>query len=171
MPDDLKETIKKLTPGALRLFKRQLLSMPEKERSQAFKSLSGVPELADIVGTSVRDITQATAPTAEKQDVPLWKRALSTFGAPFEWVNRNIAEPFGTIATSIATPAIAGTEGLGWLERERAEYKAWDDPNWGFLGVKGVFETLPWLAIPGIGSVAGKTGGSAGGMGGVGEGR
>lgn len=162
MPD-VDEFARGLTPGALKIYKRKLAELPEIEKQREFSTMSGIPEIEDITGTSTEDVTRFSEweRTAPKEDIPLWQSALSTLTAPFRWFEEHVTEPFGAVVTSPFTPSIEGTEGMGWLERERAEYKAWDDPNWSFLGVKGVVELLPWLAIPAVGTVGGAAGGAA----------
>jgi predicted GNAT family acetyltransferase len=162
MPE-IDELIKGLTPGALRIFKQKIAGLPEEEKQKTFSAMSGIPELKDITGTpdTVSRFSEWERGLTPETEIPLWQSALSTVTAPFRWFEEHVTQPFGAIATSPFTPSIEGTEGMGWLERERAEYKAWDDPNWGFLGVKGVVELLPWLAVPAIGTVGGAAGGAA----------
>lgn len=159
MPD-LAGLIRGLSPGGLQLFRRQLASLPEFERQRAYSRLSGIPELSDVVGRPAQP-QQAIGQT----DIPFWQKALSTVTAPFRWIEEEVTKPFGAIVTSPWTPAVAGTEEMGWLERERAEYEAWEDPalkipftpDWK-IGIKGIVETLPWLAVPSAAGVAGKLG-------------
>ena len=174
MPRDLTELIRNLSPGALRLFKQQLATLPQRERQLAFKSLAGVPELSDIIGRPTpmpqqARVEQPQAPAPEQQrpdlgqimaspDVPLWQKGLAGFAAPFQWVHEKAIEPFAATVTAPFTPTTPETAGLTGLERHLAEYKGWEAP-W---GVKGAVELLPWLAIPGIGTVAGKAGMVAG---------
>ena len=160
----LVEQIKGLSPGALGIFKKQLVSLPENEKQQAFSRLAGIPELSDIMGSSYSAPmeTQQPVQATQQSDIPLWKRALSTATSPFRWISENVTEPFGTIVTSPFTPSTSGTQGMNWMQRERAEYKAWDDPTFHIgplgIGVKGVVETLPWLAVPSAAGILGKAG-------------
>lgn len=167
MPRDLAELVRGLNSGALQIFRRQLSALPERDRAKTFSRLSGIPELADIVGgpAPVRQPTQQPAQQREQprtltteQEIPLWQRALSTATAPFRWIEQNITQPFGAVVTSPFTPSTPETANLPWFQRELAEYKAWDDPNWGFLGVKGAVEMLPWLALPSAAGIAGRLG-------------
>ena len=113
------------------------------------------------------------APTAP---VPFWQQALSTATAPLRWIEEHVTQPFGAAVTSPFTPALPGTEGMSWLERERAEYKAWEEPEftmpWGgkFRPTKGIVETLPWLAIPSAAGIAGRLGAVAAKGGALGRG-
>ncbi len=97
--------------------------------------------------------------------VPPWQRGLQTVNAPFDWISRNITQPFGAVVTSGFTPSIPGTEDLPWLERERAEYEQWKEPEftmpWGgkFRPTKGIVESLPWLAVPSAGGIIGRAAG------------
>src|SRR3972149_8935285 len=93
-----------------------------------------------------------------RPDIPLWKRGLAAFAAPFTAIGEGLIKPAAAIVSSPFTPSTGGTEGDSWFERELKEYKAWDDPNWKFVGVKGALEFLPWLAVPGVGIAARGTG-------------
>ncbi len=165
MPQDLEQIIKSLSPGALRLYKQQIASLPEEKRRLAFSRISGIPELSDIIGQATpitaKPIRQELAQQPQevpKEETPFWQQALSTATAPFRWIEENVTQPFGAVVTSPWTPKTLGTENLPWFQRELAEYRNWDDPNLGFLGVKGVVETLPWLLVPSAAGVAGRLG-------------
>ena len=107
MPE-LEELIRKLSPGALALYKRQLASLPEQERQRAFSRLSGVSELSDILGRPT-PIAQKPSPlTTEQQrpglgqimaapEVPLWQKALAGFSWPFQQIHERAIEPFAAI--------------------------------------------------------------------------
>lgn len=107
----------------------------------------------------------------DRTDIPFWQKALRTVSLPFDWISRNVTQPFGTLVTAPWTPAVRGTEHLPWWQREQAEYKAWEDPGISFrmpwmeetekpwkIGVKGFVETLPWLAVPSAAGVLGRAG-------------
>ena len=164
MPQDLRQLIKDMSPGSLRLYKQQIAALTGIEKEKAFSRLSGIPELSDIVGRPTPEAMLAPEPPRQVEpaqalqlqgDIPMWQQALSTAFAPFRWAEEHITRPFGAVVTSPWSPEITGTEGMGWLERERAEYKAWDAP-W---GVKGAVETLPWFALPSALGIAGKVAG------------
>jgi hypothetical protein len=158
MPDgreELREKIRRLSPEALQLFKRQLAALPEQERQKAFSRLAGIPELADIVGRPPRvGVEEPPPPRQEVGDIPLWRRGLQAFAAPFQFIHERAIEPFAATVTAPFTPAVPGAEDLGWLERQRLEYEKWKAP----FGVKFAIETLPWLAIPSVGGIAGRVG-------------
>src|SRR3990167_3307805 len=174
MPD-IRDTIRGLSQSELQIFKRQLAGLPENDRQRAYQRLAGLPEFSDVLGREPQEEVEGRLPSRPKQvqprqpepslgqifsskEVPLWQKGLAGFGAPFQFIQEKAIEPFASAVTSPFTPSVEGTEGMGWLQRERAEYEQWDDPNLGFLGVKGAVEFLPWLAIPGIGGVVGKGG-------------
>ena len=177
MPE-LAETIRRLSPAALRLYKQQLpqrlKTMSPESRQTILSRLQGIPELADILGGVARPISRVTQqppqagvtpqpqreykPWEIPEELPLWQKGLSALFMPFTLAHEYIMEPFASIVHQAWTPPIEGTEGMGWLERERAEYEAWEAP-W---GVKFVTETLPWFAIPGIGTATGAGRGIAG---------
>jgi hypothetical protein len=171
MPD-LNEKIKSLTPSALQLLKQEIQALPASERTRVAKRLESYPELSDsLLTTDNTPETKVPAQTESKNywkdtwneftdsftnnDVPLWSKALSGLASPFTLATDYLIKPVLATALSGATPATSGTEGQDFLTRELSEYKAWDDPNWGFLGVKGAAEFLPWLLIPGAGVVGG----------------
>lgn len=172
MSTNIVELIRGLSPEGLQIFRQQLAALPERDRARTFSQLSGIKELSDIVGAPAPRPQPTQQPRQEprtlttEQEIPLWQRALTTATAPFRWIEEKITQPFGAVVTSPFTPSVPGTEQLPWFQRELAEYKAWDDPNWGFLGVKGAVEFLPWLALPSAAGVAGKLGmlASRGGM-------
>ncbi len=161
MPD-LAETIRGMSPAALRIYKQQLplrlKTMSEMERSTVLSRLQGIPELTDVFGDrpQVGLPEQPQAPT----DIPFWQRGLQVFAAPFEWVQETVIDPLAATVTAPFSPQIPGTEELPWIERQVKEYKAWDAP----FGVKFALEMLPWMAIPG----AGQLGGAIGGIGRIG---
>ena len=129
---DLAEIIRSLSPGALAIFRRQLASLPEREKQRAFSRLSGIAELSDIVGPSpIKQPTLAKPRTLTTEEeprlgqiwgapnVPLWQKGLATFAAPFQWIQEKAIEPLAAAVTAPFSPAIPGTEGMGWLERQR----------------------------------------------------
>ncbi len=161
MPNNLATTIRALSPGALALYKRQLAALPDEQRQLAYQHLSGFPELSDILGEPQQARPKLGKQEPEmgiKSDVPLWQKGLQAFGAPFQWVQEKAIEPFASVVTAPFSPTTPETQNLPFWQREQAEYKGWKAP-W---GVKGAVEMLPWLALPGIGSVAGKGGMLAG---------
>ncbi len=173
MPE-LADLIKGLSPSALRLYKQQLpqrlKTMRPEGRQVILSRLQGIPELADLLGGATQPIepTALQPPPQQPQreykpweipkELPFWQKALSTLFMPFTLAHEYLIEPFAAAVHSAWTPSIPGTEGMGWLERERAEYEAWESP-W---GVKFATETLPWLLIPGIGTATGAGRGIAG---------
>lgn len=166
MTTDLASRISGLSPGALDLYKQQLRQKMKTMRPEDIQTvlsrIQGIPQLTGF-------LEQTPAPPQEQA---WWQKGLQTVGAPFQWLHEKAIEPFAAFVTDPWTPEVPGTEGMGFGERQRAEYQAWDDPNWGFLGVKGVVETLPWLAIPSAAGVAGRLGalgGKAGALGAVGR--
>ena len=152
----LVETIRGLSPEALRIYRRQLpqtlKQMGERERTAVMSQLSEFPDLFQL------DEETPALPQTQVQKEPLWLKGLQAFGAPFQWIQEKAIEPFAATVTSGYTPTVAGAENLPFFQRELAEYKSWQAP-W---GVKFAVEMLPWLALPGIGSVAGKGGMVAG---------
>ena len=171
MPD-LTEQIRSLSPGALRIYKQKLLALPEEERRKSFSRLSGIEELADIVGTTQaqisRQVEEPQRPTQARPqgDMPLWQKGLQTVSAPFNWISRNITEPFAAVATAPFTPGLPGgrkpdESALGYARRQ---YEQWQEPvlftagGYKFRPTKGIVESLPWLALPSAGAVAGKLG-------------
>lgn len=182
MPD-LATTIRGMSPSALRLYKQQLplrlKTMSPQTRDATLSRLQGIPELSDILGGTARPIQPTTtqiAPTPQAgatsqpqreykpweipEELPLWQKGLSALFMPFTLAHEYAIEPFAAAVHSAWTPETEGTEGMGWMERERAEYEAWESP-W---GVKFWTETLPWLAIPGIGTATGAGRGIAGAL-------
>ena len=168
----LEESVRSLTPGALRIYKQQLpqrlKQLGELERNTALEQLGGIPELSDIFQQQpvTTKVPQQTVQPARQ--TPL-QTGLQAFAAPFQWISEHVTEPFGAITMARATPSVAGGKpGESWLERERREYEQWDEPEftmpWGgkFRPTKGIVETLPWLAIPGIGGVGARAAGVAG---------
>jgi len=59
--------------------------------------------------------------TAQETEKAWWQTTLSAVGKPFEWFSQKVEKPFASIITSPFSPDIEGTEGMSWLERERAE--------------------------------------------------
>ncbi len=167
MTTGLREKFKTLSPAAQRLFVDRLKTMPDVERRDYLNRLTG--------GVPTTTIEQP-APVVKQPDIPLWQRGLSAVAAPFEYISENVTKPFASIVSAPFTPQTKGTEGMDWLQRQRAEYNAWQDPtitipgtNWD-VGVKGVLETLPWLAVPSAAGVAGKLSGLAAAGGALGRG-
>ena len=174
MPLD-EERLRRLSPGALRIFKQQLpqrlKEMGELERNTTLEQLRSVP---DIWGE------------AETAPQPTEKEGMSWWQYPLKWME-NISTGAGTLLAAPFTPAVKGTEGLSWWEREQAEYEAWEEPGFQVeplfrfpwtpqeirdkewtIGVKGVLETVPWIAtaigtggVAGLGYLGAKTGISA----------
>ncbi len=166
----LEAYIKQLSPESLDLFKKQLSlglnRMTPEGRNTAFSQISGITELSDIVGSAPSAITKPQqVPQVKPEELPLWQKGLQTFNVPFQWISQNITEPFGAVVASPFTPPVAGTEGMDWFQREKAEYKGWQEPTlfttpWGYKvqPTKGILESLPWLAVPSAGGILGKAG-------------
>ncbi len=161
----LEERIRGLSEGDLRVFKQQLpqrlKQLGELERNTALTQLKQMPELADVFTQP----TQTPQQTLKTATTPLQK-GLNVFNAPFQWIGEHITEPFGAVATAPFTPGLAGGRqpGESALAYARRQYEQWQEPEftmpWGgqFRPTKGLVETIPWLAIPGIGGVVGKGG-------------
>ena len=159
----LSETVRGLSPAALRIFKQQLperlKTMGELDRNTVMEQLRQLPELQEFPETQFPQQQQ------QPQEVPLWQK-------PLQWI-RGVEQGAGALLASPFTPATQGTEGMSWWKREKAEYKEWEAPQTklGFnypkwlggeeatLGVKGALELTPWfatsLATAGLGAVAG----------------
>lgn len=164
MARDLRDIIRRLSPGALRLYKQQLLTLPEWKKRTVFSTLSGIPELEDIIGRPPLPQLRRRA------DIPLWQKGLGTVAKPFELIEKYVTTPFGAIVTSPFTPSVPSARGKPWLQRELEEYKQAEMPSLGLgftlpqwlggreatLGVKGAIEFLPWLAVPSAAGVAAK---------------
>jgi len=150
MPVDI-EQIRRLSPAALRIFKEQSLRKA-RTGDQTYARMVSMPELADIFQQGGVSISQP-----QEQETPWWQH-------PLNWI-RGVEKGFGAAVTAPFTPSVVGTENLPWFEREKAEYKAWDEPSFQVepafrlpwtseevrerpwtIGVKGVVETLPWFA-------------------------
>jgi len=146
------ETIRKLSPSALRIFKQQAYAKAQ-AGDTAYTRVVTSPELADIFSDYKQ--SQVTAPTKTTTKTSPAKTALNTFMAPFNWIGKNITEPFGAVVTS---PFTKGTQqpGESWLQSERRQYE--QVPGWVKFGV----ESIPWL-IPSI--VSGGLGVAARGVG------
>jgi len=155
--EDLGDILGGMSAAQADLYKQQLRQqvkdMSPQTRQAVLSRLKGVPELSDIVGPS--PIT--TAPKQEVSDVALWQKGLQAIGAPFQWVHEKAIEPFAAMVTAPWSPEVPGTAHLPALQRQLAEYKAWEAP-W---GVKGAVETLPWFAIPSGAGMMGRLGGIA----------
>ena len=173
MPKDLAEIIRSLSPGALTLYKRQLVSLPADERDRAYQVLRGIPGLSDLIGRPPQEGVVAKQPPPRpslgqimgSKDIPLWQKGLAGVGAPFQWLQEKVVEPVAATVTSPFTPSVEdGRLGESWLEREKREYAGWQEPEftmpWGgkFRPTKGAVEFLPWLAVPSAAGVAGKLG-------------
>ena len=129
------------------------MPLPEFTFRQTLKDRFGIPYLRD----GLRPIEDAPKKSGWNwgnigKNLYPWE-SQEAEPAPF-WMEEYLAKPFATTVTAPFTPAIEGTEGLSWKERERQEYESWDAP-W---GVKGTVETLPFFVIPGFGGLAGKVG-------------
>ena len=177
MPD-LAETIRGMSPAALRIYKQQLplrlKTMSPQAQTTILSRLQGIPELTDVLGARptepVAQPTTAQVAPQEPQreykpweipeELPFWQKGLAALFMPFTLAHEYAIKPLAATVHSAWTPEIEDTEGMGWLEREKAEYEAWEAP-W---GVKFWTETLPWFAIPGIGTATGAGRGIAGMM-------
>lgn len=175
----LEEQIRKLTPQALQIFKRQLpqrmAELSDVDRNTALEQLRGMPELFET--PTPPTTRQPTMPVEAPEEAPWWQ-------TPLSWI-RNIEVGAGTLLAAPFTPQVAGTEGLPWWERERAEYEAWEEPAfrdveplfrlpwtpeeirekpW-TIGVKGALEMTPWFAtaiatggLSALGGIGARTG-------------
>lgn len=163
MPVDV-ERVRRLSPAALRIFRQQVSERAKTDPEYA--RLVSMPELSGIF--QQREIPKRKEP-------PLWQKGLQTVGAPFQWISENITQPFGALVTSPFTPSVQGNENLPWFEREREEYKQWQEPTftmpWGgrFRPTKGLVESIPWLAVPSAGGMVAKLGGVAAKGGAIGK--
>uniref|UniRef100_A0A6M3IQB1 Uncharacterized protein n=1 Tax=viral metagenome TaxID=1070528 RepID=A0A6M3IQB1_9ZZZZ len=176
--EDYLNQIRGLSPGALRLYKsslpQRLKTLDESTRNNVINQLKNIPEFADLYSSGI-----STPQPVQQPQVPerrsFGQKALSTFNAPFEWVERNISKPFATAVTAPFTPELEGGQLPGetaW-DYERRQYEQWKEPEftmpWGgkFRPTKGIIEALPWFAIPQIGMVgkAGQAGKLAGQLG------
>jgi len=104
--------------------------------------------------------------TVKPESQPFWMKALQVFAAPFQWVDDYIIKPsLSTIANPII-PNLKREVGEDYFAWKKREWEAWQTPGvdldmpWGKwrIDMKGVAEQLPWLLIPGVGTV-GKTAG------------
>ena len=90
------------------------------------------------------ELQYKTATTqAQQEELAWWQK-------PFHWLSEEVEKPFASILLAGATPKTEGTEGMTWLQRQRAEYDAWKAP-W---GVKGLVENLPLLVAPNVAGAA-----------------
>ena len=62
----------------------------------------------------------ATGGAGMPEDIPFWQK-------PLEWL-RTAEQAAGAFLGAPFSPAIPGTEGLPWWEREKAEHEAWQAP-------------------------------------------
>ncbi len=106
---------------------------PEDRRSVLLRSQTGQEE---------------TRLAPSQGDGSFWQQVLK----PLQWAHEEVVLPIASTLTAPFSPSVPGTEGLPWRERQLREYEQWDAP-W---GAKGAVETLPWLAIPTAGGIAGK---------------
>ncbi|KKM02789.1 hypothetical protein LCGC14_1780950, partial [marine sediment metagenome] len=161
----LEEQIRALSPAALDIFKQQLpqrlKELSPLDRNTALDQLMQLPELK----LGAQPAQPRPQPQAQPQpETPWWQQ-------PLNWL-RTAEQAVGTFLGAPFTPAVPGTEGLSWWERERAEYEAWEAPSVGLgfnypgwlgggdvtIGVKGALESVPWfataLATAGLGATA-----------------
>lgn len=166
---DLEATLQGMTPETLNRYKEQLVltrkSLAPEQLSAVFERIKDIPELSDIVGAfQAVEEPEALKPfEAPPEEIGWWWKALHYAASPFQWLHEEVAVPFAAAVTAPWSPEVAGTEGMGWLERQEAEYEEWESP-W---GVKFVVETLPWLALPTGASMVGRLGSIAGRLGAV----
>jgi len=170
----LRSRIESLSPENLELFKTQARAKAQ-AGDPSYSQLVSSQEYADIFGADLQP--------SQPQQKQWWQTPLEVIGAPFSFVQENVIDPALAMLLSGATPSTQGTEDMGWFERERAEFNAWQTPGinlpWisPFSGeqarvdIKGVIQNLPWLAIPGVGSVGKGTGfaGKIGKLGSIGR--
>jgi len=159
------ETIRKLSPQALTMFKKQAY---EKARSGDvnYSRIISDPEMADIFSdynqSQGAPQTQVQAP---QQPTSLPQKALNTFMAPFNWIGENITEPFGAIVTSPFTKETTPRQaGESWLQSERKQYEE-QVPGWVKFGV----ETIPWLVPSLFSGGAGMVGRAGQALSGIGK--
>ena len=107
-----------------------------------------------------RLLKQGFAEEAPETVKPAWwqtpfVKAREVFPAPFEameWVGEHIEKPWAAGITAPFTPPTAEGAGKSWLEREIAEYEAWESPKF----AKGLAEiSTPVYWIPVGGAIAG----------------
>lgn len=167
--DGIVESIRRMTPEQLRLFKTQLplrlKSMNPQDRQSVLRSLQGMPELSDVVG--LQDIEERK-PWQVPSDLPLWKKGLSYAFMPFSIAHEYAAKPAAAGLWGAGVSLMPGTQSgeaqlrearkggavTPWHTEFRGAYEEAKTP-W---GVKGALEMLPWLAIPTAGGVAAKLG-------------
>ncbi|KKN78450.1 hypothetical protein LCGC14_0349820 [marine sediment metagenome] len=155
----VQERIRALSPGALRIFKQQAF-----ERARAgdptYARIVSMPELSDIFPQGITPQPTTRQPQIGQeapQQIPWWQHPLNFI--------RGVETGFGALVTAPFTPSVPGTEGLSFFEREKLEYKAWDEPSFQVdplfrlpwtskeererpwtIGIKGAIETVPWFA-------------------------
>ena len=159
---NIAEQIARMNPARLEEYKRDLRNDLPKLSHKVISQLESIPQLSDIFG-QVEQKREEVKPFQSIPEAPAWKQGLHWLTSPLQWAQENVMEPFGAIVTSPFTPSVEGTENLPWFQREMKEYKEWEEPTWHtpwggeFRPTKGIVESLPWFAIPGIGAV-GKAG-------------
>lgn len=156
---DLETKIRGLSSENLRRYKEDLIlktkSLAPEQLEVVFERIKGIPELSDIVGAFEAAEPEQLKPfEAVPEGTPWWQTALHYVTSPFQWIHEEAMVPFAAAVTALWSPAVPGTEEMGWLERERAEYEKWESP-W---GVKFALETLPWFALPTGAGVVGRLG-------------
>ena len=101
----------------------------------------------------------------EREQEPLWKKALNVFAWPFEKVEEYLFKPvLATGASALGiTPNLERLPDENWLNWKKREWEEWDDPSIGLwfkspttgeqaqLGIKGAAEMAPWFLLPGVG--------------------
>lgn len=165
---DLETTLQGMSSEDLRRYKEQLVlqtkSLAPEQLTAVFERIRDIPELSDIVGAfQVEEPDELEPFEAPPEEFSWWQKALHYATSPFQWLHEEVAVPFAAAVTAPWSPAVEGTEGMGWLERQEAEYEKWEAP-W---GVKFITETLPWLALPTGAGMVGRLGSIAGRLGGV----
>uniref|UniRef100_A0A6M3JAI3 Large polyvalent protein associated domain-containing protein n=1 Tax=viral metagenome TaxID=1070528 RepID=A0A6M3JAI3_9ZZZZ len=144
------QAIRRLSPGALRIFRQQAYEKA-RQGDETFTRLVSMPELSDV-------FQGEELPTKPSPLTSAVQTGMKWYQAPFNWIGKNITKPFAAYATSPFTPSTPESQNLPWAARERAEYAAWKEPEltmpWGgkFRPTKGAVEMIPWLLpslIPG----------------------
>jgi len=80
--------------------------------------------------------------------VPVLPDFLKWAAPGFEWISKNLEEPWAATITAPFSPALPGKPGENWIERQKREYEAWKAPTY----VKGAAEfSMPLWWIPWMG--------------------
>ena len=163
MAESLEERVGRFSPAELDIFKKQLplrlKDLGDVERNTALERLSGIPQLSDLFQPQAQPtVPQQPIQQPEQQIQPWWERALEVFGAPFEFVERNVIQPIG----GLFIPDEPGRRqpGEDFWAFQRRQWEEWNDPEWNTpwgmtIGLKETLEVLPWFAVPGAAGIGG----------------